>query len=731
MSELPGTAAVGVERVEWSAASGESITVLVTGRWRRRRLVSGGQATLVLEGAGRRHRFPAMPEPPSLDGAAPGKWRLSFVVPAALEADLGARMWLQLGTIAVPLPAAVRAPDTAPDPSPDPSPGLMLVPEPGAGQTPAVDPLLERIGELERDLERARAGRDQLAASLAERDRTRRLAEQRAFSEQALRRDLARRLADSEHRVDRAREALGDLAAAEERIRALEQELAQARRRVDEAEQVAAAAAAARERDRHPRPASVDAVADVTGDSDHAQATRLAAEQRLRVLHGAASVTARVTAEPPLRPLAPPAPPPGDRAVVPAPAAPPAPADNGPLVTALRAELHARVTADAPLRARLVQAESRLAARVVLDRRTSGVLGELRQELAGLRAGFEHERSLRIAAELRIAELERELGGQRVASRGAYDAIGELRAALERLSRPAEDPDLDPDPDPDPDRPAAASGAAPPPADADVTGAPAEPQAGAESLVEPERLSDALSRLRDKIAPQDPDATDPEPVVEAEPEAEPVDAPVMAAEPAADPVEASIPDPEPEASEELPEPEVDPEGAVPAPSVASQLGRPRLEGAFRRLAATEPAAAGTLLLELLALQHAVHPRPVAYDIVLGAGEGCVAVSSADGATTVTVAGAPRPLDEVDFQLIGDRAQVAKLLIAGRLRQRWGIGVARVRGQRAALAAPLALLSLPLDLPAPAGASVDRPDQAGSALVRDVLEAAQSGQKRAG
>ena len=66
MSELPGTSAVSIEAVEWSAESGGNLNVRITGRWRRRRPVSTGQPTLVIEAEGRRHRYPAMPEPPSV-----------------------------------------------------------------------------------------------------------------------------------------------------------------------------------------------------------------------------------------------------------------------------------------------------------------------------------------------------------------------------------------------------------------------------------------------------------------------------------------------------------------------------------------------------------------------------------------------------------------------------------------------------------------------------------------
>jgi hypothetical protein len=107
VSELPGTSAVAIETVEWSAVNGGNLNVRITGRWRRRRPVSTGQPTLVIEAEGRRHRFPAMPEPPSVGGTGPGLWRLGFTVPGWMAPELG-RTWLQLGTVIVPLPGGAR-----------------------------------------------------------------------------------------------------------------------------------------------------------------------------------------------------------------------------------------------------------------------------------------------------------------------------------------------------------------------------------------------------------------------------------------------------------------------------------------------------------------------------------------------------------------------------------------------------------------------------------------------
>ncbi|MGH2891406.1 MAG: hypothetical protein ACRDNJ_17455, partial [Solirubrobacteraceae bacterium] len=113
MSELSGSAVVGIDRVEWSDEGAGNLVISVTGRWRRRRPASAGQPTLVIEADGRRHRFPAMPEPPSLAGAAPGSWRLSFTVPGWLAPSLGSA-WLAVGAVVVPLPPPASAPDLTP-----------------------------------------------------------------------------------------------------------------------------------------------------------------------------------------------------------------------------------------------------------------------------------------------------------------------------------------------------------------------------------------------------------------------------------------------------------------------------------------------------------------------------------------------------------------------------------------------------------------------------------------
>ena len=128
MSDLPS--ALGIEAVELVSDGGRSVTVRVTGRWRRRRPELRGQAMLVVETGTVRQRFVAMPEPPSLIGAAPGTWRLSFTVPAELAPQLAGKTFLQLGAVMVPLPVGevVEAPagdGSRPEPLDPPGPELL------------------------------------------------------------------------------------------------------------------------------------------------------------------------------------------------------------------------------------------------------------------------------------------------------------------------------------------------------------------------------------------------------------------------------------------------------------------------------------------------------------------------------------------------------------------------------------------------------------------------------
>jgi hypothetical protein len=222
MNDLPSS--MGIEAVECLAGGARTITVRVTGRWRRRRPELRGQPMLVVDAGTGRQRFLAMPEPPSLTGAAPGTWRMSFSVPTELAPSLPGRTFLQLGGAMVPLPIG-DVPSTGESPESLPRPAS----EPAGG-----------VARLERALDEAHARSDRLRDELADRERRLRSAEQHTHSERALR-------AEAEEQLSRrSRAAQHDLRVLRERVAELERELTRMGRAVDEAQHLAAAAEAAR-----------------------------------------------------------------------------------------------------------------------------------------------------------------------------------------------------------------------------------------------------------------------------------------------------------------------------------------------------------------------------------------------------------------------------------------------------------------------------------------------------
>jgi hypothetical protein len=232
----PGVvAALGIETVQWLSEGPDTITVRLSGRWPRRRPTWSGQPLLVIEALGQRHRFPAMPEPPSLSGTAPGTWRMNFSVPAALASEGETRAWLQLGATLVPLP---RDPHAASGEQTTSSLEVRLrsaeaelkgAHARAAAAEGAAGELAARLNRLERDAQ-------QLQSLLSERERARREAEQRAYAEEMVRLEVARERDASLQALEHSKTQL----------RELERALKRLRRRADEAEH--AAAAAARER---------------------------------------------------------------------------------------------------------------------------------------------------------------------------------------------------------------------------------------------------------------------------------------------------------------------------------------------------------------------------------------------------------------------------------------------------------------------------------------------------
>jgi hypothetical protein len=172
--------------------------------------------------------------------------------------------------------------------------------------------------------------------------------------------------------------------------------------------------------------------------------------------------------------------------------------------------------------------------------------------------------------------------------------------------------------------------------------------------------------------------------------------------------------------ESVPAPDVVPETTS---AVSISLGGRTLEAAFRRLVKRDADAAGELLLDLLVLQRAAYPHPIAYDLVLGPGRGCVRVTVGEGAPSVERQGSARTREEVDFSVRGEPARIARLLTAHGIWRRVAPRVARVRGRRDGLAALEALLSLPLDLVALGDAGATLRSEALLGLVAGMVDPA--------
>ncbi len=629
MSDLPS--ALGIEAVELVSEGGRSVTVRVTGRWRRRRPEMRGQAMLVVETETGRQRFPAMPEPPSLIGAAPGTWRMSFTVPAELAPQLAGGTFLQLGGVMVRLPVG-EVPSTAEEGAEGP-PDLLearqlrtseLAAESARRRAAAAEAtvarLRVRIGEIEDELAGARAESERLHGVISERERDLRGAEQHIHAERALRVEVEQTLGEN------TRAMAHDLWVLHEHVADLERDLTRMRRAVDEAEHLAAAA----------------------------EAARTEAERRLaeRPPPAAPEVVAPTFAPP--EGVAPtPAPPEG---VAPTPASPaPEPVEPAPEIDRVRTRLiatefdRARATPATPSAVAPVRGPARPGDQAALrmeeamaERRSGGLERELagaRRELADARRDLE--------------EIRRELEEQRRRNVRAYEAIEYVRRELEQIrATPV---------------PAPAQAAPAIPAEA----APATPSPSPPTLtpgpIQADQLSAALSRLRQTTPPA------PEEPVTGGP--------------------ASL---EPEAPEAPQAPE-----APEAPEPPERPAKPWLGKAFRTLAARDPSQGGRLLLALLPAQRVADPQPVAYDLVLG-DLACARVTVSSTGAQIDLGDAPRPPAEVDFQLVGDLASIARLLAAGPVARRIGRllfrhRLARVRGDRDRLGALESLIDAPLTL----------------------------------
>jgi hypothetical protein len=444
MSEPPGLPSVlGIEAVEWLGQGADSLTVRVGGRWRRRRPMISGQPLLVIEAGTTRQRFPAMPEPPGLTGAAPGMWQMSFSVPAALARRSGARAWLQLCSVVVPLPVPV-----ADDPSPPDDETLAqrriraaeLAAESAAHRVAEAKADAERLADRAAELKRELEEQTELARA---RDRARRAAEQREHAERALRLELEERLA-TRGAPPPPRSDAGDRAL---RIEELEEEVTRLQRAADEVHQVARAAEVAR-RHAEERLAALG----------QARTTRPFAESlraELGFVHGLDPVAAAPVAA--------------------------APVAAAPVSAPHNAADRRRLDRERDL----IANRRRPGTLSASDPRLTATFDELRAELAGLHEQIARAVEERARAETRAAELERALSERSARSAQILGVIEQLRTEIGQARAGAAQPEPEPE--------------APPVS-------PPEPRVPAGS-VDAERLAAALTRLRESAPVSEPAPT--------------------------------------------------------------------------------------------------------------------------------------------------------------------------------------------------------------------------------
>lgn len=141
--------------------------------------------------------------------------------------------------------------------------------------------------------------------------------------------------------------------------------------------------------------------------------------------------------------------------------------------------------------------------------------------------------------------------------------------------------------------------------------------------------------------------------------------------------------------QELPPPEREHarDGARKGPARAAErtVAPPWLQRALRRLLREDAAIVGRIVIHLLPAQGRAVSGTLRYDIALGGGD-CRAVTVTEGEVHLSARRGPRPLADIDFMIEGDLASLGRLLLYGSLRRRLSRRVARVRGNRRALAA---------------------------------------------
>jgi predicted nucleic acid-binding Zn-ribbon protein len=104
------TTGLELDQVECSPLGGDKLAVRLHGRWPGRPRRAARRVTLIVEDDGRRHRFPAIPQPRSARLADQDAWTASFAVPAWLQPALDTSASLAIGEASIPVPPPEHAP---------------------------------------------------------------------------------------------------------------------------------------------------------------------------------------------------------------------------------------------------------------------------------------------------------------------------------------------------------------------------------------------------------------------------------------------------------------------------------------------------------------------------------------------------------------------------------------------------------------------------------------------
>jgi hypothetical protein len=121
---------LAIDRVDSARGDGDSIRLRLTGRWLGAGHPGEHDALLVVQLQGRRHRFPAMLDPPGAT-LPPGAWAASFTLPAWAEPRQHGQAALWLGNAVIPVAPPRASRQTAP-----PEVVAVAAPEPRASSPP-------------------------------------------------------------------------------------------------------------------------------------------------------------------------------------------------------------------------------------------------------------------------------------------------------------------------------------------------------------------------------------------------------------------------------------------------------------------------------------------------------------------------------------------------------------------------------------------------------------------